>query len=237
MLDEVSPGSSLLLSCEHATHWIPRKYLHLFVAAEDVIPSHRGWDPGALEAAERWQHKFSCPLFKGSINRLLIELNRSRSHSQLWSEFSCNLSEEEKGELLQRYYEPYRSDVSDCIQRITVCSGHAMHLSIHSLAPELNGRKRSFDVALLYDPDRVSESAICQRWLQNMLEMDSTIRVVENIPYRGIDDGLVESLRRELSPESYIGLEVEYNQGLLSNPLRWQRVIDVSIDAFYSATS
>jgi predicted N-formylglutamate amidohydrolase len=42
---------ALLLTCEHGDNRIPREYAALFEGTKDVIASHRGWDPGALDCA------------------------------------------------------------------------------------------------------------------------------------------------------------------------------------------
>ncbi|MGL5094791.1 MAG: N-formylglutamate amidohydrolase, partial [Planctomycetia bacterium] len=83
-----------------------------------------------------------------------------------------------------------------------------------------NGAVRPLDVGLLFDPARPGEVDFCQRW-RALLEADPwSPRVRDNQPYLGADDGLTTSLRPCFDPESYIGVEIEVNQGIVDGP-RW----------------
>lgn len=236
-MSDAESRSALVLSCEHATAWIPAEYRALFAGGEAVVDSHRGWDPGAIEAAERFQVIFACPLFQGRINRLLIELNRSVDSQALWSEFSRPLSGEAKEVLLRDVYHPYWSEVEAALRRVQARHGAVIHLSIHSLTPELDGQRREFDIALLFDPERPQEVRFCEAWTQRMLACDDSLVIAFNTPYKGTDDGLVESFRHCFEEGTYIGLEIEYNQALLEHPGRWQQVVEASTRAFPYSTS
>ncbi len=236
MSDEDS-NSLLVLSCEHATAWIPAEYKALFAGGEAVIRSHRGWDPGAVQAAERFQTAFACPLFQGCMNRLLIELNRSVDSQALWSEFSRPLPAAAKEALLRDVYRPYRAEVEAALRRVQARYGTAVHLSIHSLTPELNGQRREFDIALLFDPQRPREARLCETWARQMRDRDDSLVIAFNTPYKGTDDGLVESFRHHFDEAAYIGLEIEYNQALLDRPSRWQEVVAASVSGFPYSTS
>ncbi|MCC5835029.1 MAG: N-formylglutamate amidohydrolase [Opitutales bacterium] len=236
MSDEDS-NTSLVLSCEHASAWIPAEYKALFRGGEAVVDSHRGWDPGAIQAAERFQTAFACPLFQGRMNRLLIELNRSVDSQSLWSEFSQSLTAVAKEALLRDVYHPYRAEVEAALRGVQARHGTAVHLSIHSLTPELNGQRREFDIALLFDPQRSREARLCETWARQMQARDASLVIAFNTPYKGTDDGLVESFRHHFDEEAYIGLEIEYNQALLIHPSRWQEVVSASVSGFPHSTS
>lgn len=232
------PNSSLplILSCEHATAQVPTEFESLFHSAKSVIRSHRGWDPGAIEAAVQFQAKFACPLLQGSMNRLVVELNRSLDSSALWSEFSDRLPASTKAALLKGIYHPYRQTVEEAARKVQSDQGTVIHLSVHSLTPELNGQCRDFDIALLFDPQRPMEVELCEIWSHHMQAIDASLRIAFNTPYKGTDDGLVESFRRQFDEKAYIGIEIEYNQSLLRNLNRWREVVQTSVEGLARAT-
>ncbi len=79
---------NFIVTCEHAGNQVPECYSHIFTELTDVLESHRGWDPGALEIARFLATEFNAPLFICEMTRLLIEPNRSLHSHQLYSEYS-----------------------------------------------------------------------------------------------------------------------------------------------------
>ena len=67
----------LVLTCEHAGNEIPARYMRLFRGADDVLASHRGWDPGALTLARLLARRLRRPLLSVSWSRLFVEANRA----------------------------------------------------------------------------------------------------------------------------------------------------------------
>ena len=62
------------LSCEHGGNHIPTAYQPLFKGAEEVLASHRGWDPGALELFHALQQQPLILPFTVRPPGLLVEL-------------------------------------------------------------------------------------------------------------------------------------------------------------------
>lgn len=202
----------LLFSCEHGGNQVPLEYAKLFVAAQDVLSTHRGYDLGIAPFARRLAKFFAAPLTLAEVTRLLVELNRSPNHPALLSEFSSDLSKKERHRLLERYYFPYRQEVTERIEA-TITAGKAVcHISLHSFTPELNGEIRKTDIGLLYDPRRVLEKRFCRLWQNELAERQERFRVRCNYPYRGVADALVTTLRRRFPASVYLGLELEVNQ-------------------------
>lgn len=200
----------LLLTCEHAGNQVPREYQHLFVEADAVLQSHRGWDPGSFELADSFQRRFDAPLFAHHISRLVVEPNRSVGHRQLFSEFTKTLPRQERETIVQRYYLPHRQAVTDWVSRNLSHQNVVVHLSLHTFTPVLNGTTRTADVGLLYDPARTSEVGFCKTWRKLLRSRRPDLRVRRNYPYQGKSDGLTTTLRR-LS-DRYLGIELEINQ-------------------------
>lgn len=199
----------LLISCEHAGNEVPDLYTTLFSGAEDVLASHRGWDPGALEVAQSLAEPLQVQLFSMPVTRLLIEMNRSLENPQLFSEFSKGLAEAEKTKLIDQYYFPYRNSIEKAIEKT---SALVIHLSIHSFTPVLNGEVRQVDVGLLFDPDRKYELPFCSLLKSNLGRELTELTIKFNEPYKGTDDGLTTSLRKKFPDHKYLGIEIEINQ-------------------------
>src|SRR5690606_17818782 len=90
----------LVLTCEHGGNIIPKDYASLFEGYQDVLKSHRGFDLGALDLFE-YLKPLSNVSYSSTTSRLLMELNRSLHHKNLFSEFSKELSKEKKEQLIQ----------------------------------------------------------------------------------------------------------------------------------------
>ncbi|HAV65568.1 MAG TPA: N-formylglutamate amidohydrolase [Verrucomicrobiales bacterium] len=202
----------LLFSCEHASNRIPAKHRAVAEDAGRVLGTHRGHDPGTLELGRRLARKFRAPLFVGKWSRLLIELNRSRHHPRLWSEFSRQLAGSEKQSLIDDYYLPYRDAVESEIRRLESSGGPVLHVSLHSFTPVLDGVVRNADLGLLYDPARAAERDLCGRWQVALRELAPGLGVRRNYPYRGVADGFTTHLRRRFTANEYLGIELELNQ-------------------------
>ena len=81
----------LFVTCEHAGNVVPQEYAHLFVGHEHLLPTHRGWDPGALLLAREMAERFGAPLYYDETTRLLADLNRSVGTPDLHSEATRHL--------------------------------------------------------------------------------------------------------------------------------------------------
>jgi len=105
-----------------------------------------------------------------------------------------------------------------------VTSGReVLHLSVHSFTPVLNGKARTAELGLLFDPSRTPEAEFCQEWQRQFRETHPDWRVRRNYPYRGTDDGLTTALRKRFLPETYLGIELEVTQAWpLGDTANWK---------------
>lgn len=200
----------LLLTCEHGGNLIPKDYKSYFNGFEAILNSHRGYDLGALDIFE-----FLKPLanasFSSDISRLLIELNRSLHHPNLFSEFTKNLPKGDKELLINSHYLVYRNAVENTINDWISKYETVLHLSIHSFTPILNNKKRNCDIGLLYDSKRIDEKVFCASFKKEILAINPTINVRYNYPYLGRSDGFPTYLRKPFK-SYYLGIEIEVNQ-------------------------
>ena len=211
---------NLIVTCEHAGNQVPENYSHIFADVKDVLQSHQGWDPGALEIARFVATECSAPLFSCETTRLLIETNRSLHSHQLYSRYSRKLYETDHDFILRQYYYPHRNSVEDVIAKV---SKPALHLSIHSFTPVLNGDTRNVDIGILFDPDRKGESDFCKQLFDGLEQTLPFLVIKFNEPYKGTDDGFTTYLRTKFSDDEYLGIEIEVNQKYLGTE-QWEMI-------------
>jgi len=212
----------LLLTCEHASNAWPARWVGRVRPPTRMLDSHRGWDPGALDLARMCARLTRAPLLAGRWSRLLVELNRSIHHPQLWSRYSRSLPAQSREAILSTVYHPFRQRAAETLRRQVGPARPVLHLSIHTFAPELNGQVRTADIGLLYDPGREAEKRFCRRWREVLRRGTPHLRVRCNYPYRGCGDGHTTALRRQFSGASYLGIELEVNQNrVLSDRSEW----------------
>ena len=208
----IDTDSRLLITCEHAGNEVPAEYRALFEGRDELLATHRGWDPGALLLAREMAAGFDAPLFFTETTRLLIDVNRSLRTPDLHSEITRPLPIAQRREIVRRYWQPHRERVEGWV-RGALAEGHrVVHIASHSFTPELHGQVRTADVGFLYDPRRPGEVAFCNRWIAALHDLRPDLRLRRNYPYLGRSDGLTFRLRRAHAPERYVGIELEVNQ-------------------------
>lgn len=205
-----------VVSCEHGGNQIPFPYTSFFKEAETILQTHRGYDLGAFELYQLLVPHVADFSQHAQTSRLLVELNRSLHHKNLFSSYTKALPAEVKNEVISRYYLPYRKGIEDKIREYRKAREDVLHLSIHSFTPELNGEVRKADIGLLYDPARQQEKVFCHRWKQSLLKYWPQAVVRMNYPYRGTADGFTTYLRKRF-PQAYAGIELELNQKYAGN--------------------
>ncbi len=226
----------MLITCEHGGNRIPAPYGRLFRGRRELLDSHRGYDPGALRMARALAGAFRAPLVSSTVSRLLADLNRSIGHPQLFSAATRGVPAGLRSKIVAQYYRPYREQVERLVGRSVSRGRRAVHVSSHSFTPELNGKLRTADVGLLYDPGRRAEARLCARWKASLAAIAPEFRVRRNYPYAGKGDGLASHLRRRFAPGAYVGIELEVNQGIVrAGGRRWQALRRALVESLRNA--
>jgi predicted N-formylglutamate amidohydrolase len=220
----VADVDRLVVTCEHGGRVVPRDYARLFAGRQSLLASHRGWDAGALDLARHVAKAFDAPLHAATTTRLLVDLNRSIGHPQLFSEITRPLPRSQRRHIVEHFYRPHRQAVEGDILRRAAGGGRIIHVASHTFTPSLDGVLRRADVAWLYDPRRPGEAAFARAWQRALAQQEPSLRLRRNYPYQGRADGLTASLRRQLSTSAYVGIELEVNQSLLRQRAAWNRL-------------
>jgi predicted N-formylglutamate amidohydrolase len=227
---------SFVVTCEHGGNRIPVRCRPLFRGQRALLDSHRGFDPGALAMARALAEALSAPLVLSTISRLVIDLNRSIGHPQLFSVATRGAPAQLRARIVEQYYRPYRAEAERLVRQSVNCGRRIIHISSHSFTPELSGKLRHADVGLLYDPARQLEADLCARWKARLAVIAPQIRVRRNYPYAGKGDGLTSALRAAFPGKVYIGIELEVNQRIVRGAgRRWTALRSALIDSLRMA--
>ncbi|MET0681853.1 MAG: N-formylglutamate amidohydrolase [Casimicrobiaceae bacterium] len=228
--------NSFLVTCEHGGNRVPAPYRRLFRGRQALLDSHRGYDPGALVMAKALAEALAAPLVTSTVSRLVIDLNRSIGHPQLWSPATRGAPRELRTSIVERHYSPYRAEVERLVRRSVSRGRRVIHVSSHSFTPVLNGKIRHADVGLLYDPARRGEAGLCARWKASLAAIAPQVRVRRNYPYAGKGDGVTSALRLAFPARAYLGVELEVNQNLVfAASRRWTALRGALIESFRAA--
>ena len=227
---------AFLLTCEHGGNRIPAPYRPLFQERQALLNSHRGYDLGALQMAKALAGTFNGFLVTAIISRLLIDLNRSIGHPQLFSVATRGAPEKIREEIVALYYAPYRTRIERFVSQLVSDGRRVIHISSHSFTPELNGKVRNADIGLLYHPARPGEVALCDRWKKSLAALAPSLRVRRNYPYAGKGDGMTAYLRQHFTADAYIGIELEINQSrVIAGGRPWTALRNVLVDSLRTA--
>jgi predicted N-formylglutamate amidohydrolase len=236
MVGPAATIDSFLITCEHGGNRIPAPYRRLFRGRRALLESHRGYDPGALGMAKALARAFRAPLVTSTVSRLLVDLNRSIGHPQLFSDATRSAPAKLRAKLVEQHYRPYRVRVERLVRQSVSRGRRVIHISSHSFTPELDGKVRRADVGLLYHPGRHGEVELCARWKASLAAFAPELRVRRNYPYAGKGDGLTSHLRLRFPCEAYVGIELEINQRIvLAAGRRWTMLRRVLIDSLRAA--
>jgi len=227
----------ILITCEHAVNFIPAKYRQVLSIPENILESHRGFDSGAFGLGKSLSGFLDCPFIAGECSRLLVDLNRSVSNKNLFSEYSRNLTSDQKNNVLEDFYFPYRQKIEKFVSEKINKKNIVIHFSVHSFTPVLKGKTRNAEIGLLYDPARSQEVNVAGE-IGNLLKKLSKYLIIrKNYPYRGISDGVVTYLRKKFNHKMYIGLELEFNQKIFSDNATYNLIKNHLPDIICKVTS
>ena len=229
-------SDTFIITCEHGGNRIPTPYRFLFRGRQALLNTHHGYDPGALVLARALARASKAPLVSATISRLLIDLNRSPGHPQLYSAATRCAPAWLRARIVDDHYLPYRVRVEHLVRQAVSRGRRVIHISTHSFTPVLNGKVRNADVGLLYDPGRRGEAELSARWKAAIAAYVPQQRVRRNYPYAGKGDGLTSYLRRHFSSSAYVGIELEVNQSIVFGAgRRWTALRRVLIESLRTA--
>lgn len=215
----------IIISCEHGGNLVPQEYAYLFKGKDKLLNSHKGFDHGADELAQSIAEGLGVRCYSSEITRLLVDLNRSLKHPDLFSQISRNIGSDERLHILDKYYHPYRNAIASDVAGKIHSGKNILHIAVHTFTPVFDGVKRRADIGLLYDPSRIKEKEFCIRWQKALTAVNPDLVVRRNYPYLGKADGLVTYFRKGFPKKQYLGIELEVNQKYsIGNKKQWHEI-------------
>jgi len=180
-----------------------------------LLETHWGWDIGAWEVAKRLARWLGVAAIGGSVSRLVIDLNRPVVDRTLirreagWVRLSWNarVSPAEVERRMIAWHLPYHDAIDRAILRQVTRDVRPLLMAVHSFTPIYEGRRRDFDMGVLFDRSR-GHAALFLRGLRR-----EGFRVRANEPYSGLA-GMMYSIERHGTHHDLPCLEIEMNQEL-----------------------
>lgn len=224
---------SVLVSAEHASNYIPDELLECFTSANCNLQSNESYDPELASIIEPLHKKFHVPCFLGNISKLAIDFNRPLKHPNIFSAITAPLTEEIHGQLIDKYYKPYRQKVEDHIVAELDKNRVVVHLSFHTFGQVAPVAGKQVDVGLLYDARKYQEKLIAD-YLSQSIKSNSDFTVRRNYPYKGLTEGFIAHLRNRFVRKPYFGFEIELNQNLVKKAMN--KVCIIILEALHDTS-
>ena len=204
-----------MLTCEHASNRLPRGCRPRSAAERALLDTHWGWDIGAWDVARRLARRLGAAAVGGGVSRLVVDLNRPAVDPSLvrreagWVRLSWNahLAPAEIERRMLAWHLPYHDAIERAILRLVVRDVRPLLLAVHSFTPVYEGRRREFDLGVLFDRSRVHAELL----LRGLRREGFAVR--ENEPYSGIA-GMMYAIHRHGTHHDLPCLELEMNQAL-----------------------
>ena len=183
------------------------------------LPATLSCDEPAAYVARRLAGKLQVPLLLNRYSPDLIDVSHSLHHRSLFPKQTRVWSSEQRQQLIETVYEPYRASVRQGIQAGLDRSGYLIHLSISTFDIQKKKKIQRADAGLLYDPACEHEVDLCLDLVDELYEEVPMLRVRRNYPGRGTTDRLTKTMRAEFANENYFGVELMLNRAWVGRPL------------------
>lgn len=200
--------------CDHASNRLPQAYGTLGLAKEELA-RHIAYDIGAAWVTRRLATLFSAPAVLSRFSRLLIDPNRGADDPTLVMRLcdgsivpgNARIGPDEIARRQAQYWRPYRAAISAAIEAMCTGGPPPAIVSIHSFTPAFRGRKRPWEVSVLWDSDpRLAEPLIAAL-------SEGGLKTGDNEPYDGALKG--DTLDDEVTRRGLAGVLIETRQDLV----------------------
>lgn len=217
---------SLLITCDTGGWKTPARVktrLADFAASRpgasmnDELPRHRICDRDAYLAAQAIGRMTGGDVICNEFRSDLVDVGRSTHHRELHAATLRGLPAEIRGVILDEIYRPYRRQVRRHLRQALLRSSYVVHLSIRTFEPKApDGHWRRGDVGLLYDPARPDEADWCIDLADELWDAVPELKVRRNYPFRGTNDSLTKTMRRQFADQAYVGVELVLNRSWMA---------------------
>ena len=215
-----SPNDSpLVLICDHASNYIPKRMNSLGLSKEK-LNSHIAWDLGSSYLTKMISKSLHSHAILATNSRLLIDLNRDENHENLITESSdeikipgnFKLNKNKRLFRIKKYYRPYHFFINSLLTEIELKGKKPSIVCIHTFTNSLkNGKKRPWHIGILHRNDMRLADPIIKK-----LNSFNSIKLGINKPYDGFSSvNHTMYLHGEKADRPFVTIEVR--QDLLSS--------------------
>lgn len=186
----VNPDAApkLIFVCDHASNAVPEEFGALGLPPETFV-RHIAFDIGAADVTRALAQSFNAPAVLGGTSRLLIDLNRGADDPTLVMKLSdgaiipgnAKVDFAEIDRRIALYYRPYHDAIETQIARARAQSHTPIIISIHSFTPEWRGKRRPWQVGVLWS----RKDGRLALPLLDALREQRDLTIGDNEPYSG----------------------------------------------------
>lgn len=160
-----------MLSCEHASGYIPAELGDLGMTDEHLTECARGKDQGAADLFDYLVRELDCLGVRNGVSRLVIDTNRYEDQDELIPTFwggkeipgNVGLGQDERMRRIELYYRPYHKALVDALLACEKLHGLVFFFAIHAMAEQFEGQVREMDFALISNRGRDWAPHLAQR--------------------------------------------------------------------------
>ncbi|ODN69631.1 N-formylglutamate amidohydrolase [Methylobrevis pamukkalensis] len=218
-IDNAAGRGPLLIVCDHASNRIPPAYGDLGLTPE-ARADHIAWDPGALSVSRHLSRIVDAPLFRGTVSRLVADVNREADSPTLIPAVSettpipgnADVGADERSARLAAVHVPYHAALATFVEEALARRAGAPPpavVAIHSFTPVYMGTPRDFDAGVLFE----GANRFGQRVLDALAAVPG-IAVRANAPYSG-EGEVYYTLRRHAAARGLPNVMIEIRNDLL----------------------
>jgi predicted N-formylglutamate amidohydrolase len=153
-------SSPFVLTCDHASNFIPAEFGTLGLPAGDLA-RHIAWDPGALPVAQAIAETLDATLVESRISRLVIDCNRPLDASNLIAPVSettaipgnAGLSPAQRQARIDLAWQPFHGAIEHVVEERLAAGRETWLVSVHTFTPVYAGKERPWHVGIIHDDD------------------------------------------------------------------------------------
>lgn len=180
--------NNVLISCEHASNKIPKKYGFLGVKKKKLVKNSNYYDIGAEDLSRILARKMNAKCIIANYSRLILDLNRATNHRELIRTTSYgmriigneNLTKQEKLNRIKKYHLPYHERIEREIRKLKKYHKQIYYILIHSFSHKILGEERKMDIGLLY---KYKKDSKFNKKIRNLLKKKTNFDIRFNEPY------------------------------------------------------
>ncbi len=206
----------LIFVCDHASNALPREYGTLGLDPES-FRRHIAYDIGAADVTRAMAQAFNAPAVLGCYSRLLVDLNRGADDPTLVMKLSdravipgnAKADSAEVATRTRRFYRPYHDAIEAQIARARAQGIAPVVISIHSFTPEWRGKKRPWQVGVLWN----RKDGRLALPLLEALRREGDLTIGDNEPYSGELEG--DCMEQHALAHGFAHVLIEIRQDLI----------------------